>query len=386
MKNSIYYILIIFIIYFLGCKNAEKTEITPENTAIVPAEIAESNLITFTDAQLKNANLTIGKPDIRTLKGALRVNGRIDVPPQNLVSVSFPLGGYLKSTDLLPGMLVKKGQNIAILEDQSYIQLQQDYLVAQAKLEFLSKEIIRQKEMNEAKIGTERALHQIQSDYHIQQITAKALAEKLRLIGLSPENLNENTLSRTISVHSPINGYVSKVNVHIGKYLAPTDAMFELVNTSDIHAALTVFEKDIAKLKIGQKVTVAVPTVPEKTYPADIILIGRNLDENRAVEVHCHFEKYEPHLLPGMFLNADIAVTEANALTVPNDAIVRFENKQYVFLAKDDHHFEMVEVTIGIIEKDFSQISLIGSAEKQPNIVIHNAYTVLAKMKNVADE
>jgi membrane fusion protein, heavy metal efflux system len=382
MKKIIYLTLIIN--GLIACKEIP-TVINPPETPTASIEAAAENLVAFTDAQLKNANFFIEKPTIRTLKGALRVNGRIDVPPQNLVSVSFPLGGYLKNTDLLPGMLVKKGQNIAILEDQSYIQLQQDFLVASAKMEHFAREIARQTTMNDAKLGTERALEQFQSDYHIQQIAVKALSEKLRLIGISPENLTENNLSRTISVHSPINGYVSKVNVHIGKYLAPTDAMFELVNTSDIHAALTVFEKDISRLKIGQKVVISVPNLPEKTYLAEIILIGRHLDENRAVEVHCHFDKYDARLLPGMFLNADISVTSANGMTVPNDAIVHFENKEYVFLVKDDHHFELTEVKIGVVEKGFSQITLLENDAKQPNIVTKNAYTILAKMKNVAE-
>jgi membrane fusion protein, heavy metal efflux system len=133
-------------------------------------------------------------------------------------------------------------------------------------------------------------------------------------------------------------------------------------------------------------VLISVPNLPEKTYTAEIILIGRNLDENRAVEVHCHFEKYDARLLPGMFLNADIAITSASAMTVPNDAIVHFENKEYVFLAKDDHHFEMVEAKIGLVEKGFSQLTLADNSTKQPNIVTKNAYTILAKMKNVAEE
>ena len=83
-------------------------------------------------------------------------------------------------------------------------------------------------------------------------------------------------------------------------------------------------------LKIGQKLTISVPSLPNKNYAAEIILIGRDLNENRAVEVHCHFENEDHKLSPGMFLSADIQTTETNALTVPNDASVRFENKQFV--------------------------------------------------------
>ena len=367
----------------LGCKSK-----TAESTPSVSEEKMAENIVKFTDAQLQNGKIQIGKAEQRSLKGVLKVNGKIDVPPQNLVSVSFPLGGYLKNTNLLPGMPVKKGQIIATLEDQSYIQLQQDYLTAQARLDYLKLELARQQELSFQKINAEKTLQQVQSEYRLQQINAKALAEKLRLTGINPNNLTEDKLTRSVSVYSPINGYVSKVNVNIGKYLAPTDVMFQLVNTDDIHASLTIFEKDIPKLKIGQKVKITVPSLPNKIHPAEIILIGRDLDENRAVEVHCHFENEDHKLSPGMFLSADIETTETNAVTVPNDAIVRFENKNFIFIEKNKGIFEMIEVELGVTDKMYSQIHPIAGITtlSEVTIVTQGAYTILSKMKNTAEE
>ena len=72
----------------------------------------------------------------KEISSILKLNGIVDVPPQNMVSISVPLGGYLRSTSLLPGMHVRKGDVIAVMEDQQYIQLQQDYLTAKAKIGF----------------------------------------------------------------------------------------------------------------------------------------------------------------------------------------------------------------------------------------------------------
>ena len=238
MKN----LKLIFIIalFSASCKNK-----TVESAPSVSEEKIAENVVKFTDVQLQNGKIQVGKAEMRTLKGILKVNGVIDVPPQNLVSVSFPMGGYLKNTNLLPGMPIKKGQVIATLEDAAYIQLQQDYLTVSAKLDYLQLDLTRQQELNAQKINADKTLQQVQSEVRLQQITQKALAEKLRLIGINPNNLTENNMTRTVSIYSPISGYVSKVNVNIGKYLAPTDVMFQLVNTDDIHANLTVFEKDI---------------------------------------------------------------------------------------------------------------------------------------------
>jgi membrane fusion protein, heavy metal efflux system len=387
MENLKY--IIIIALFSTSCKN-KPVESTP---SVSEAKMAE-NAVKFTDAQLQNGKIQVGKAELRSLKGILKVNGIIDVPPQNLVSVSFPMGGYLKNTKLLPGMPIKKGQVIATLEDASYIQLQQDYLTVSAKLDYLQLDLARQQELNTQKINAEKTLQQVQSDYRLQQISQKALAEKLRLIGINPNDLTENNMTRTVSIYSPINGYVSKVNVNIGKYLAPTDVMFQLVNTDDIHANLTVFEKDIPKVRIGQKLTVTVPSFPNKTYLAEIILIGRDLNENRAVEVHCHFENEDHKLSPGMFLSANIETAETNALVVPNDAVVRFENKFFIFIEKEHGVFDMIEVALGVTDKMFSQINPLPIESGQVSIldistqkiVVQGAYAILSKMKNTAEE
>jgi membrane fusion protein, heavy metal efflux system len=391
MKNLKY--IIIIALFSTSCKNKPVESTNPLTQSVIPqggtvseVKMAE-NAVKFTDAQLQNGKIQVGKAELRSLKGILKVNGTIDVPPQNLVSVSFPMGGYLKNTNLLPGMPIKKGQVIATLEDASYIQLQQDYLTVSAKLDYLQLDLARQQELNTQKINAEKTLQQVQSDYRLQQISQKGYAEKLRLIGINPNNLTENNMTRTVSIYSPISGYVSKVNVNIGKYLAPTDVMFQLVNTDDIHANLTVFEKDIPKLKIGQKLRVTVPSIPNKNYAAEIILIGRDLNENRAVEVHCHFENEDHKLSPGMFLSADIETTETNALTVPNDAVVRFENKYFIFIEKEHGVFDMIEVALGVTDKMFSQINPLSISDiSSQKIVTQGAYAILSKMKNTAEE
>jgi len=90
-------------------------------------------------------------------------------------------------------------------------------------------------------------------EYKTQKFSVSALAEKLRLININPETLNESNLSRSINMYSSIDGFVSKVNVNIGKYVNPADILFELINPEDIHLNLKVFEKDLDKLAIGQK-------------------------------------------------------------------------------------------------------------------------------------
>ncbi len=378
MKRSfIFYTL--FIALFSSCGNK-----TVKETA-VKAEAAEENTVSLTDAQIKNAGIQTGKPAVQTISSVLKVNGKIDVPPQNMVSISFPLGGYLKSTKLLPGMHVRKGEVLAVLEDPQYIQLQQDYLVAKAKLLFLEPEYLRQKELNAEKAASDKMLQQTQSDYQSQRIMIKALKEKLSLIGLNTEKLTEDNITRSVNLYSPIDGFVSLVHVNIGKYVSPTEVLFDLVNPKDIHLNLTVFEKDINRLAVGQQVIAYTNDKPLEKHIADIILIGKDLGNLRSVEVHCHFDTYDKNLLPGMYMNAEINVGGSNVQAVPEEAVVRWQNEQYVFTAAGKNKFTLTKVQTGITEKGMTEIiSPANLAGKE--VILQKAYTVLMKMKNTVED
>jgi len=309
------------------------------------------------------------------------------VPPQNMVSVSVPMGGYLKSTKLLAGMHISNGEVIATMEDQQYIQLQQDFLTAKAHFTSIEAEYNRQKELNQSKASSDKVFQQAQAEYISQKVLIKSLSEKLKLLGINPDNLNENNISRSINIYSPIDGFVSKVNMNIGKYVIPTDVLFELVNPADIHLTLTIFEKDLYKISIGQMLIAYNNTQPNKKYDCEIILIGKDVSPERTVQVQCHFEQYDHSLIPGMYMNAEVEVATNNAFVINNDGLVRFEGKQFVFTQSEKNKYEMQEVTTQNNENGFTQIVFADSVGvMNKTFVIKGAYTLLMKMKNMEEE
>ncbi len=346
-------------------------------------EITVQELV-LSDAQMQNAKIDFDTAKIVKLSGTIKVNGVIDVPPQNMVSVSLPLGGFLVKTKLLPGMHLNKGDIIAVMEDQQYIQLQQDYLTAKAQFSYIEREFQRQAELNQSKASSDKMFEQAKSDYQSQKILINALAEKLKLIGLEPSRLNENNMSKSINVYSPINGFVSKVNVNIGRYINPSDVMFELVNPDDIHLNLTIYEKDLQSLHIGSKVKAFTNNNPDKLYDCDVILIGQDVSKEGFVQVHCHFHTYSDILIPGMYMNAELESDSKMALALPESAVVSHEGVEYVFIEKSNKHFEMVAV------KTFSRSN--GKVEIEENaqligakVVVNGSYDLLMMAKNTAE-
>ena len=368
-------VLLLLLAFLFSC-NTETKENAPE--------VQNENEVTLTDAQYKNADIIIGKIEDKELASVIKLNGKIDVPPQNMVSVSAPLGGYLRATSLLPGMHITKGQPIGRMEDPQYIQLQQDYLMAKNKLQYAEQDYKRQKELNQNQASSDKVMQQAQAEANNQRILMNAISQQLRLINIQPQHVTAGNISRTTNIYAPISGYVTKVNVNIGKYVSPSEVMFELVNPDDIHLNLKVFEKDIRKLYIGQKVWAYTNTNPDKKYGCEIILINKNVTAEGSTEVHCHFFNYDPSLLPGMYMNAEVQIDAKTVTALPDDAIVSYDGRQYIFEVTGNKKFEMKEVQIGNHEYGYTTITNADSF-KGKKIVVQGAYALLMKMKNKED-
>jgi cobalt-zinc-cadmium efflux system membrane fusion protein len=372
--------IIIFLnllVLLIAC-NSKKEE--PKETIVV----TESNEVVLTNAQVKNAGIETTTMQNNEITSILKVNGKIDVPPQNLVSISVPLGGYLKNTKLLPGMHINKGEVIAIVEDQQYIQLQQDYLTTKSKLHFAELEYKRQKELNQSQASSDKITQQAEAELRANQIILASLKEKLQLVNINPNSVSTNNITKSIAIFSPINGFVTKINVNIGKYINPSEVMFELVNPTDIHLNIKVYEKDVNSLSIGKKVLAYTNANSTIKYACEIILINKDVSLEGTVDVHCHFETYDKTLLPGMYMNAEIAVRQSNANTLPEDAVVSYEGKDFVFLDLGNNKFNMLEVQIGTAQSGYIEIKNAATI-KDKTIVTKGAYALLMKMKNTEE-
>ncbi len=308
------------------------------------------------------------------------------MPPQNLVSISAPLGGYLRSSDLLPGMEIQKGQTLAIMEDPRFIQLQQDYLVAEGKVTMLTQDFERQKALNASKTTSDKVYQEAATELNTQKVTLRSLAEQLRLIGVDPSTLTAETISRSVALRSPIHGWVSNVYMNMGRYVQPTDVLFELVDPKDIHLALTVFEKDLPNVHVGQEVHARPTAHPQDEYEAEVILVGRSLDADRSAIVHCHFTKTPNDLVPGMAMSASLESRTDTVWCVPEEAVVRSGNGQAVFIANVDGSYTMVPLTTGANEYGYIELVEPSTELRERPLVLKGAYSLLSSLKNSGEE
>jgi len=374
------YISIIIIGLLVSCSEEIKTEGAHEHTQ-------DENEVEFTKEQFKTAQIQVGNIEQKTMNRILKVNGVLDVPPQNIVSISTIFGGTIKSTDLLEGMKVRKGQVIASIQNPDFIEIQQNYLDYKSQLDYLELEYDRQKDLTD--VNAKKTLQKAKSEYESMFAKVQGMKARLNLLNISTKSLEKGNIQSSISITSPISGYVTKVNTNIGSFVTPSDVLFRIADTEHLHAELTVFEKDIQQVKIGQKVRFLLAN-GDLERKASVYLIGREINENRSVNIHCHLDKEDKELIPGMYLSALIECSSNIVSAIPSKSIVEFEGKKYIFIQNQTMHkgeliFKMVEVNIGIIEGDYTEIRTEMNLENE-KIVIQGAYDILSKMKNSDSE
>jgi len=282
-------------------------------------------------------------------------------------------------------MHFRKGDVVAVLEDNQYIQLQQDYLTAKAQLQKASAEYERQEELNRSKASSDKVYQQAKAEYETLRISKQSLEEKLRLVNFNPANVSVDNIRRTARIFAPFDGYVSRIFVNTGKYVSPADILFELVNLKDMHLNLKVFEKDWDKIATGQSIAAYTNNNPDKKYKGEIMLTGKNISEERTVDLYVRFHNADAYLIPGLYMNAEIEIPDNKRYALPQESILTFEGKNYVFKVLDSVRYEFVAVKTGISGNGLTEI-IEPQKLKDARIVQKGAYTLLMALKNKAEE
>lgn len=375
------------LVFVFSCKNKEAA--TTENSGGDSAHHHE-NIIELTAEQAKNAGIQTGKIEMRNVGGAIQASGMLDVPPQNLLSVSTPLGGFLSTTELLQGMRVKKGQTIAVLKSEEYIKLQQEFLETASQLVYLKAEYKRQETLAKDAINAQKTLQQANAEYLSAQARYDGLKARLRMAGTDITRLEKEGIKENLIITSPINGYVTQVHASLGAFISPGNEMFRIVDTEHLHAEIRVFERDLAKIKTNTVVyfTIAHETKQRKAH---VYLLGREIEADRTVRIHCHLDNEDPELLPGMYITATIETHGALAIALPNEAVVNYEGKNYIFIEKEIitknnekiSEYEMVEIGIGTSKAGYIEVVLPQSLNAiTSKIVTAGAYQLLSQKFN----
>lgn len=379
MQRVLYKIAMISVIltlYSCGDKEANNEIVEAQNETT-------DDRIFVSKAQFERSKMTLGSIEEKSFPVTVKTSGMIDVPPENRAVVNATMGGYIKTTPLLIGDKVRKGQALVTIENPEFVSLQQEYMEVTEQLTYLKSEFDRQKTMRAENITSQKSFLQTESAYKTAVARHNGLRKQLQLLNISPTRVEAGNISSVVTIYAPITGSITKVNVSRGTYVSPATAILEIIDNDHIHLELSVFEKDILKLKKGQLINFKIPESSTETYKANVHLIGTAIEENRTIKVHGHLEKEsDVNFLVGMFVEAAIVTDSAFAKALPETAIVAFEESYIVLildeLTADGYFFKPVEVKLGSSHEGNTALVSLAKLTTTDKVLTSGAFNLIA--------
>lgn len=389
-----------------SAESANKTEEGHEDSH------ENTNTTTLTEEQIKSIGIELGVIEDKQLTASLKTNGVLKVPNQNKASVNSVYRGVVKSLLVQPGNTVRKGQVIATVSNPEFVQVQSDYLNVSAKIGLAELEVKRQKDLNAGNAGALKNLQAAETELRTLRTAKSTYEQQIRLMGINPSKLSNGKLISVLSITSPIGGVVSDVKVEIGSYIDVSTTIAEIVDNSQLHLDLFVYEKDLPKLKNNRLIHFTLTNNPGKEYDAEIYSLGSSFEgESKAVTVHARVQGDKTGLIDGMNITAVISLDKATVPAVPSEAVVTIAGQDYIFVLTDEHAeeehqpngkdtikhetkenhghenekgltFEKIPVAKGTTDVGFTEITLLKEISKDAKVVVKGAFFVLAKMTN----
>ncbi len=352
------------------------------------AEENEGETVHLSEAQLKEMNIELGNFEQIKVRDFVNATGILGLPPNSFASVSAIAEGFVKkSKKLVNGDRVYKGEKLAEVENPDFIERQREYLETVAELTYLQKELERQQKLVEANAGVEKNLQKLQSEVGMKTARMKGIAKQLAYWGIDVQNLTPENIVDHINIIAPMTGYITAVNMHDGMYVSPEEELVEIVNDEHLHLELDIFEKDISKIKEGQRISYTVPALGDKVYDGEVHIIGKQFNtENKTVRIHGHLIGERPPFIKDLYIEAKIWLNDQTVEAVPEDALIKDGNDSFVFITdgkveNGEINFRKLMVIPGVNDNGYTAVKPLQPLPENARVVIKGAYFVYAQSK-----
>jgi len=392
MKKFLMIVIIVAtIVAFTSCGNKNTTEVV--KTEETKQEVENPDIAMLTAEQIKTIGIELGSIEQKQLTSSLKTNGVLKVPNQNKASINSVYSGVIRSLMVQPGNRVSKGQTIATIANPEFIQVQSDFLGINSRIVLAEQEYSRQKELNAGNAGALKNLQAAETELRTLRSRRSSLQQQIQLMGVNPSSLRNGKLVSVLAVRSPISGVVSNVMVKMGSYVDVTTVVAEIVDNSQLHLDLFVYEKDLPKLKNNQVIHFTVTNNPGKEYDAQIFSLGSSFEgDSKTVSVHAMVKGNKTGLIDGMNVTANISLDNATLPAIPTVAIVNYQGQDYIFIVdtvdvkNETTGFKRVPVVKGTTDVGYSEITLLKDVPADAKVVVKGAFFILAKQTNIGEE
>ena len=349
--------------------------------------------ISLTQQQVSTAELRMSEVQTRELDATLRVTGTLVLRPQSMADVSSLMGGVVRSILVSEGQRVSKGQVVATVENTGVVTLQREYFTALRESEAARAELTRQQTLAKAGAGVAKNLQQAETAARIADASLTGIGQQLRQMGISPKSVAAGSFATVFPLRAPISGTVSRISASIGSYADMQSPLLAIRDNSAMECDLNVFEKDVAKVAVGDRVELLLANQPGRVLRGRVYGVNQYFnDAAKSVAVHVRLDASpRQSLIGGMYVSGTIATGRQKCRALPSQAIVSTEGKSYIFALNGKprggkYSFSRHEVTTGVTSDGFTEVDLCEHIRPDSRIVTDNVYYLASLTGEHADE
>lgn len=353
--------------------------------------------VELNEAQYNASGIELGTFSTKNLSDVVNANGYTKLPPQNQADVSVHLTGIVKSINIIEGQSVRKGQVLATIESPEFAKLREAYLTSKSNLEFLTLEFQRQKTLSDENVNSKKVFQRTKSEFEVEKARFNSLKQQLSILNLN----GGSDLNSIMPIVAPISGFITEINIKIGSNAEVGKPLLSIVDNSQLHVDLLVYEKDLQKVKPGQNIRFVLTNQDNIEINGKVFNVGKAFEnETKSVAVHADISNKGQALIPGMYVNALIDVGTKYVQALPVDAVVKADGREFIFVLEEGHeeethekeehshedgekheeeksfHFQRIEVKTGTSQLGFVQISLLHKMDENSKIVLKGAYYI----------
>lgn len=417
--KTIPFLILVFAALLLLPSCGPKAETGEKSEEAAHEDHENSNTTSLSAEQIQSIKLELGGIEKKQLTASLKANGILNVPNQNKATITALMGGVVKSILVQTGNNVRKGDVIATIANPAFITLQEQYLSTAAQLALSELEYKRQQELQAGNATALKVLQTAETELNTLKARKASLQKQLELIGINASNLSSENIRMLVNITSPISGAVSAVTANIGSYIDANSAIAEVIDNSQLHLDLFVYERDLGKLKEGQTIHFTLTNNPGREYDAKVYAVSNTFEQNtKAVTVHAVVEGDKTGLIDGMSITALVSLENATVDAVPTEAIVNYQGQDFIFVVTDahaetEHHhdknskehdehghqhsektalpkegaltFERIPVRKGTTDVGYSEVTVLKELPANAKIASKGAFFILAKMTNAGE-
>jgi Cu(I)/Ag(I) efflux system membrane fusion protein len=325
-----------------GDKPASKAQTRGDLSS--PSLELTSRTVTIAPDRLQTIGVRFEEVARRPLEKVIRTVGRVEIDERRLARVNLKFAGWIDELFVSAiGDHVKKGQSLFTIYSPDIVATQEEYLLALQSIKELG-----QSEFPEVSRGAKDLLEATRRRFQLWDITQDHIRE-LEQTG---------KVLRTLPMHSPITGTVTRMEARRGTYVSPGTELYMIADLAHIWILGDIYEYELPFITVGQGAAVTLSYDPSTKLHGHVGFIYPTLDpKTRTAKVRFELKNPGEKLKPEMYVNVALKIPLGARLAVPRDAIIESGERQLIFIHHGGGKLEWRSVTLGVSAGDWVEVA-----------------------------